>query len=152
MLRFAAKNFRSTPSIIRKRGREMSRQEGNANDSDGICSPEVRTTSSTDTQGSRHSHLWENDGPCSLNSTDLQNVKRLFLSPPNPLKSDSSVSVKSVEKCLEDAFDMEWDHAEAKCSKSASASDLYDANCDTNTMFIPSDSSSEPRQVASGLS
>ncbi|XP_042511944.1 uncharacterized protein LOC122087036 [Macadamia integrifolia] len=152
MLRNAAKNFRSTPSIIRKRVRDTSRQEANANDSDGICSPEVRTNSSTDTLGSKHSHLCEIDGQDSLNSTDIQNVKRIFLSHQNPIKSDASVSLKSVEKCLEDAFDMEWDHAKAKCNNSASAGDPYDANCNTNTKFICSDNSLEPRQVASGLS
>ncbi|XP_043715248.1 uncharacterized protein LOC122663689, partial [Telopea speciosissima] len=152
MLRNAARNFRSTPSIIRKRGRKSSRLEGNANDSDGMWSPEVRTNGSTDMLGSKHSHLYANDGQDSLNSTDLQNIKRLLLSHPNPLKSDAYVSLKSVEKRLEDAFDMEWDHAKVKCNNSASASDPYDANCDTNTTFICSDNSLEPRQVASGLS
>ncbi|XP_043699471.1 uncharacterized protein LOC122650175 [Telopea speciosissima] len=152
MLRNAAKNFWSTPSIIRKRGRETYRQEGNANYSNGICSPEARTDSSNGTLGSKQSHSCEHDGLDSLNSTDVQNVTQLFLSPPNSLKSNLSVSLKSVKR-LEDAFDMEWDHAETTCSNPASASDPCDANHSTEAMLTSSDNLLERRQVASeGLS
>ncbi|XP_042504206.1 uncharacterized protein LOC122081242 isoform X2 [Macadamia integrifolia] len=153
MLRNASKNFRGTPSIIRKRGRETSRQEGNANYSNGICSPELRTDSSNDTLGSKHSHSCEHDGQDSLNSTDVQNTTWLFLSPQNSLKSGVSVSLNSVEKCLADAFDMEWDHAKTTCSNPACASDPCTANRSTEAMLTSSDNLLEPRQAASeGLS
>ncbi|KAF8413126.1 hypothetical protein HHK36_001102 [Tetracentron sinense] len=123
LLRSAAKSFRNTPSIIRKRGCRTPRQAGNANYSDGACTPEGQTGNSNDKLCLAHSPP---HGKNDINSTDL-NVKRLFLSSPNSQKRKTSAAVKSVEKCLEFEFDMERDSAKAKYCVSATASDSLDA-------------------------
>ncbi|KAF8379453.1 hypothetical protein HHK36_028889 [Tetracentron sinense] len=133
ILRSAAKSFKNTPSIIRKRGHHTSTQAGNANYSSVDSTPEGRTNNSNVDR----TPCEEND----LNSTDLLNVKRLILSPVNSLKPETSATVKSVEKCLEYAFNMEWDSAKAKCSTSATARDSSDAHCGANIMLMPSDDS-----------
>ncbi|XP_010255473.1 PREDICTED: uncharacterized protein LOC104596138 [Nelumbo nucifera] len=149
ILRSAARSYQNTPSIIRKRGREASKQAGNSNDSDGICTPEARYGSSNDRL--RMMPFCDHGGQDDLNSTDLLNVKRLFLSPRNSPETETS-ALKSVEKRLEHAFDMEWDNPRAKCSPSTTASDSSDAVHCSHTKVMPFDNSPESLVEHSGLS
>ncbi|KAF9617574.1 hypothetical protein IFM89_037386 [Coptis chinensis] len=139
ILRTAAKNFKNTPSIIRKRVREASKQESNSNESNGICTPEVRSGSSNDTQGSAHSCNGQED----LTSKDLLSMNWLSLSSPS-LHNDINASFKSVEKRLEHAFDLEWDNSKARCS-SATESDSNDGNIGTYIALHNSSESSIAR-------
>ncbi|KAF8380291.1 hypothetical protein HHK36_027773 [Tetracentron sinense] len=138
MLRSSAKSYKNTPSIIRKKGHQTSKHAGKADNSDDAYTPRERNDNSNGRQGLRHSCSREKND---LSCIDLFNVKRIFLSTPNSLKSEISSAVKSVEKRLEYAFDMEWDSAKVQCSPSVTASDSSNANHAENTMMMLSDDS-----------
>ncbi|KAK9273325.1 hypothetical protein L1049_018134 [Liquidambar formosana] len=107
ILRSAARSFKSTPSIIRKRVLQSCRQTGTTNHSAGICTPEEKTDKSSNSL-----HLAQLY-PCDkydLNIGLLPNAKQLFLSPPKSQKLETSTATnKSIEKRLEHAFDAECD-------------------------------------------
>ncbi|KAJ6722883.1 TRANSCRIPTION REPRESSOR MYB5 [Salix koriyanagi] len=89
-LRSKARSFKSTPSIIRKRSSVTLRQAGSSDkDDNGLRS-----------LGSCSSDKDGDDG------VDLLNKKKLFLSPPKSKKLETSEGMKSVEKRLEDAFNI----------------------------------------------
>ncbi|MCL7029705.1 hypothetical protein MKW94_010445 [Papaver nudicaule] len=136
VLRSAAKSFKNTPSIIRKRGRQICGWAPYACESDGLCTPEVRTHGFSDMNGFMESSPHAHSGREDLNSRDLLNVKWLSLSTPNALEHDATATVKSVR--LEYAFDMECDDSRAR----------LDANCDSTKVFrsiSSSDTSSRDR-------
>ncbi|KAI3964339.1 hypothetical protein MKX01_024956 [Papaver californicum] len=123
VLRSAAKTFKNTPSIIRKRGRQVCGWAPYACDSDGACTPEVRTHGFSDINGFMESSSHAHSGREDLSSRDLLNVKWLSLSTPNALEHEAAATVKSVR--LEYAFDMECDDSRPK----------LDANSDANKVF-----------------
>lgn len=88
-LRSKARSFKSTPSIIRKRSSITLRQAGSSDkDDNGLRSL----------------------GSCSSDKdddVDLLNKKQLFLSPPKSKKLETPEEMKSVEKRLEYAFNIE---------------------------------------------
>jgi hypothetical protein len=100
ILRKAARSYKNTPSIIRKRSLQCSRKIDNANlHNDAVCSQEKIIRDNFD--NSPHLlHL----RPCDrydVNSVVLTNEKQLFLPPSKSQKLETSVSVKCVEKRLE---------------------------------------------------
>ena len=114
-LRNSAMTFKNTPSIIRKR---TSRKTGNANLPDVTCTPESTVTSLCDRQY--------------VNSTNFLNTKRGFLSFFG--ETETLVAVKSLERCLEYAFDLEKESVAVKCGKSVSASMSPNIDICANTM------------------
>ncbi|KAK9984428.1 hypothetical protein SO802_033953 [Lithocarpus litseifolius] len=114
-LRNSAITFKNTPSIIRKR---TSRKTGNANLPDVTCTPESTVTSICDRQY--------------VNSTNFLNTKQGFLSFFG--NTETSVAVKSLERCLEYAFDLEKESVAVKCGKSVSASMSPNIDICANTM------------------
>ncbi|KAL5727575.1 hypothetical protein ACHQM5_000757 [Ranunculus cassubicifolius] len=101
ILRTAALNFKNTPSIIRKRTRETYKHDFSGNDSNSTtCMSDMRSGSSNDSTHSCDRVLSEQDD-FSLN------VKWLSLSSPG-LHAETETSMKTVEKRLEYAFDLEW--------------------------------------------
>ncbi|KAF5187219.1 Transcription factor myb3r-1 [Thalictrum thalictroides] len=146
ILRTAAKNFKNTPSIIRKRMRGTSGHDCNASDYSDVCMSEVRSGSSTDSQGSPYSCDHVLAGQKNLTSAHLLDVKWLSLSSPS-LQPESDVSTKSVEKCLEYAFDLAWDNSKGKCSDTASESDSVGEISTSNMDLMPSNKSDDsPRE------
>ncbi|KAG7994303.1 hypothetical protein I3843_01G052000 [Carya illinoinensis] len=104
ILRSAARSFINTPSIIRKRRFKISRTFDNLNQKDGVCSLEENRDNSDNSH-----HLLHRCPPDRHdNNGVLSNEKQLFLPPLKSQKLGSSAAVKSVEKCLEHAFDSEW--------------------------------------------
>lgn len=103
ILRSAARSFINTPSIIRKRRLRISRKFDNINQKDGVCSLEE----SRDKLDNNHHFL--RLCPCDRHDNNgvLSNEKQLFL-PFKCQKLGSSAAVKSIEKCLEHAFDSVW--------------------------------------------
>ncbi|XP_077241767.1 uncharacterized protein LOC143882192 [Tasmannia lanceolata] len=124
ILRSAAKSFKNTPSIIRKRGRGISR-----------LLPEQSSQSNHVVQSGTSDNIED------FNCVDLLNVKRLFLSPSDSLKHDTGADLKSVGKRLEYAFDLEWNDSNAKSRTSDAAGGRVDANPGASTTFMPSDNS-----------
>ncbi|KAK9276918.1 hypothetical protein L1049_006456 [Liquidambar formosana] len=117
-LRNSAMSFKNTPSIIRKRN---FRKTGDDNYFDCTCTPAQTISCTRDKED--------------VNSTDFLNVKQ------NPLpllhKPETSVAIKrSLERCLEYVFDMEWDPVAVKCGTSVSASASSDVNFGV-TMLTP---------------
>ncbi|XP_026405959.1 uncharacterized protein LOC113301390 isoform X1 [Papaver somniferum] len=125
VLKSAAKSFKNTPSIIRKRGRQICGCTGwapYACYSDGACTPEVRTHGFSDINGFMESSPHAHSGREDLNSRDLLNVKWLSLSTPNALEHEVAATVKSVR--LEHVFDMECDDSRAVRHSDTSSRDL----------------------------
>ena len=92
-LRSKARSFKSTPSIIRKRSSITLRQAGSSDkDDNGLRS-----------LGSCSSDKDDDDD----DDVDLLNKKQLFLSPPKSKKLETSEDMKSVEKRLEYAINIE---------------------------------------------
>ncbi|BBG97500.1 myb domain protein 3r-5, partial [Prunus dulcis] len=101
-LRSAARTFEKSPSIIRKRRHSVSRKSVNAaNHGDSVCSKEI----SNNFRNS--SHL------LGLSPCGKTNFSSMVHSPPRSQKFGDSAVMKSVEKRLEHAFDVEWDSASA---------------------------------------
>lgn len=122
ILRTAAKNFKNTPSIIRKRTRQTSERDCNRIDVNSICISEVRNGgSSNDSQGSSHSCDHVLAGLDDPTTAHLLKVKWLSLSSPG-LHAETDVPSKSLEKRLEYAFDLEWDTSKSKGSVPADSS------------------------------
>lgn len=117
ILRSSAMSFRNTPSIIRKR---TSRKSSN-NFSD--CSTPAQTV------------------PCTQNGEDINsskafpNAKQGFVA--SLCKPEAPVSVKTLGRCLEYAFDMEWDPSRVKCGTSVSSTATPDVNFSANRVLIP---------------
>ncbi|XP_040996539.1 uncharacterized protein LOC121242679 [Juglans microcarpa x Juglans regia] len=101
ILRSAARSFINTPSIIRKRRLKISRKFDNLNQKDGVCSLEENRDNSDNSHHLLSCDRHDNNGV-------LSNEKQLFLPPLKSQKLGSSAAVKSIEKCLEHAFDSEW--------------------------------------------
>ncbi|GAB4856892.1 hypothetical protein Ancab_014810 [Ancistrocladus abbreviatus] len=99
ILRNSAMNF-STPSIIRKR---TFRRTGNAYNTDQMCTPESAVSQTSEGK----------DVPC-------ENIEEPLV-PPFVCEPDTPIAVKSVERCLERAFDMELDLARGWCNTSSYA-------------------------------
>ena len=118
ILRNSAMTFTNTPSIIRKR---TSRKTGSANLPHVTCTPESRVSYICDRQD--------------VNSTDFLNTKRGFLS--FFRGTETSVAFKSLERCLEYAFDLEMDSVAVKCGKSVSASLSPNIDICASKMLIP---------------
>ncbi|KAJ6879353.1 transcription factor MYB3R-5 [Populus alba x Populus x berolinensis] len=96
-LRSKARSFKSTPSIIRKRSSITLRQAGSSDKDDyGLRS-----------LGSCSSDKDDDDDDDDDDDVDLLNKKQLFLSPPKSKKLETSEDMKSVEKRLEYAFNIE---------------------------------------------
>ncbi|PIA49518.1 hypothetical protein AQUCO_01300366v1 [Aquilegia coerulea] len=142
ILRTAAKNFKYTPSIIRKRARGTSGQGCNANDFNDVCMSEVKSGSSTDTQGSPYSCDRVLAGQKNLTRAHLLDGKWLSLSMPS-LQPELDVSTKAVEKCLEHAFDLAWDNSKAKCSDTVSESDSISEISTSNIDLMPPNKSAD---------
>jgi hypothetical protein len=104
-LRSAARSFKNTPSIIRKRRLQISKNVDHVNNDD-TCLQEVRNNSVNGP------HLLDLNSPHrhDLNSVLLSNEEQLVVPPRKSQKLETSV-VKSIEKCLEHEFDVEWDSA-----------------------------------------
>lgn len=99
-LRSAARTFEKSPSIIRKRQHSVSRKSVNAA-SDSVCSKEISNNSRN------IPHL------LGLSPCGKTNSSSMVHSPPRSQKFGDSAVMKSVEKRLEHAFDVEWDSASA---------------------------------------
>jgi hypothetical protein len=103
-LRSKARSFKSTPSIIRKRSSITLRQAGSYDKDDYDLRSLGSCSSDKDDNGLRSL------GSCSSDKdddVDLLNKKQLFLSPPKSKKLETSEDMKSVEKRLEYAFNIE---------------------------------------------
>ncbi|CAK7348032.1 unnamed protein product [Dovyalis caffra] len=103
-LRSKARSFKGTPSIIRKRSSKTLRQAGDATYSDRILALEA-------------DNGFRSLGSCSSDKddgVDLLNKKQLFLSPPKSQKLETSEDMKSIEKRLEYAFNVEGSEAGPK--------------------------------------
>lgn len=101
-LRSAARTFEKSPSIIRKRRHSVSRKSVNAaNHGDSVCSKEI-------SNNFRNSPHLLGLSPCGKT-----NSSSMVHSPPRSQKFGDSAVMKSVEKRLEHAFDVEWDSASA---------------------------------------
>ncbi|CAL8122531.1 unnamed protein product [Prunus armeniaca] len=101
-LRSAARTFEKSPSIIRKRRHSVSRKSVNAaNHGDSVCSKEISNNSRN------IPHL------LGLSPCGKTNSSSMVHSPPRSQKFGDSAVMKSVEKRLEPAFDVEWDSASA---------------------------------------
>ncbi|CAL9007043.1 unnamed protein product [Prunus brigantina] len=101
-LRSAARTFEKSPSIIRKRRHSVSRKSVNAaNHGDSVCSKEI-------SNNFRNSPHLLGLSPCGRT-----NSSSMVHSPPRSQKFGDSAVMKSVEKRLEHAFDVEWDSASA---------------------------------------
>ncbi|XP_077226167.1 transcription factor MYB3R-2-like [Tasmannia lanceolata] len=146
ILRSAAKSFKNTPSIIRKRGRDSKDVDSSS------CTRQVMDEISDNSLGSIHLCLPKSYGAEDLNCGDLINVKRLFHSPSVSLKHSSGAAVNSVEKRLEYAFDLEWEKANAKCTTSGAVGGHSDVNIDaSSTTFMPLDNLHKLRGGSQGL-
>ncbi|KAF2282567.1 hypothetical protein GH714_043196 [Hevea brasiliensis] len=105
ILRSAASSFKSTPSIIRKRSFKTSRQADNATHCDHVCKLEDNVENL-----SLHLCTCNKDGD---NKMDPSNEKQPFLSPAKSQK---------LEKCLEDAFNVEC-HSDSERSRAFASHD-----------------------------
>ncbi|KAJ4827398.1 hypothetical protein Tsubulata_038696, partial [Turnera subulata] len=105
LLRSAARSFRTTPSIIRKRSTKTT----DASHGFRLCSPDHRENSKN-SHGSLHLSLSENNN---IDNSESSYEDHLFSSPLKTRKLETPNSRKSVEKSLEHAFDGEWDSATA---------------------------------------
>ncbi|XP_058082991.1 transcription factor MYB3R-2-like isoform X2 [Magnolia sinica] len=153
ILRSAARSFKNTPSILRKRVRETLRllpaetcQKAAliGSNNDVVCTPEARDQSYDNISGSACSCLHGSSED--RNFTEVLNVKRLFPSPPQSLKTKSATTAaKSLEKRLEHAFDLEWANASTKYNTSTTASDPSNAVPSATAAFMSLDKSDDSR-------
>ncbi|KAL5988541.1 hypothetical protein ACLOJK_036306 [Asimina triloba] len=145
ILRSAAKSFKNTPSILRKRARETLKLfpletsqtvTPTANDGDDVCTPEARNQSNDSISGSVGSCMHQSPEECSF--TEVLNVKRFFPSPPHSLRTRNAISqAKSIEKRL--AFDSEWDDSSSKRRPSADTVNLSNGVPGARRAFMPLD-------------
>ncbi|KAI4356476.1 hypothetical protein L6164_000498 [Bauhinia variegata] len=108
ILKFAARTFPNTPSILRKRrtGVQTHATPSKVTKIDGETHTPNEQERSKDNSGSEVGRLYES--PASHgNSIDVPNNKAFNASPPYRLRSKRTAVVKSVEKQLEFAFDEE---------------------------------------------
>ena len=117
ILRSSAMSFRSTPSIIRRR---TFRKSSNNFSDFSTPAQTVQCTQNGDDINSSKAFLNANQG---------------FLA--SLYKPEAPVSVKPLGRCLEYAFDMEWDPSKVKCGTSVPSTATPDVNFSANRVLIP---------------
>lgn len=120
ILRNAAKSFRNMPSILRKRRqkhlgqsptKKPHKDHADAEQLCGACNPQAKVEGISDASGLACLHQCEIQTHDDRSPNDAQHVRQLFLSSSALSKSETYDAMKSVEKRLEFAFDMEWNGA-----------------------------------------
>ncbi|KAJ7962331.1 MYB family protein [Quillaja saponaria] len=104
ILRSAARSFTNTPSIIRKRALQFTKQSTNC--SNGQFSREDINYASSNSSNVLHRHACDETDV----NRDLSNARQLFLSPPKSHTAESCTAVKFVQKDLEHSFDVEQEY------------------------------------------
>lgn len=117
ILRSSAMSYRNTPSIIRKRTSQI------PSNSPSDCSTPAETV------------------PSKRMGEDINSRKALPCAKQTSLTPlcipEALVSVKPLGRCLEYAFDMEWDPSRVKCGTSVSSTATPDDNFSANRVLIP---------------
>lgn len=117
ILRSSAMSFRNTPSIIRRRSFQKS-----SHDFSSFSTPAQTVQRTQNGEGVNSSKAF------------LKAKQGFFASLFEP---EAPVSVKPLGRCLEYAFDMEWDPSKVKCGTTISSTATADVNFGANGVLIP---------------